>query len=310
MPELPEVETIKRQLRDRIVGKEIIDIEVRKQRLFQGKVSDVVDVKIVDVRRRAKMLVIDLKKKNNIVRARRSDYRQDRELLHRTSSESKDSMHLLFHLKMSGQVIYRNKDGKFGGGHPIPKFDTQFPGKMTHVIFTLDDKSHIYFNEQRQFGWVKVLDDVGLKKEFSKYGIEPLSDKFTYIKFKKLLLKRKRSKIKPVLMDQKLIAGIGNIYASEVCFLAGVNPDRIVGSLKNEEFKKVYNSIRKILPIAIKYQGTSMDLYVNASGEQGKYEKYLQVYGRAGEKCLRCGGIIKKIKQSGRGTYYCPACQS
>lgn len=281
MPELPEVETIKRQLKDKIIGKKIIDIEVRKQKLFQGKVNDVVGSKIVGVDRRAKMLVIDLD----------------------------NNKHMLFHLKMSGQVIFRNKEGKFGGGHPIPKFDTSLPGKMTHVIFTLDNQSHIYFNEQRQFGWIKVMNDDELKKEFGKYGIEPLSREFTFAKFKELVLKRKRSQIKPVLMDQALIAGVGNIYASEACFLAKVDPTRTVGSLNDKELKGVYDGIKKILPVAIKYQGTSADLYVNAAGEPGSYEKYLKVYGHEGEKCPRCGGIIKKIKQSGRGTYYCPSCQ-
>lgn len=281
MPELPEIETIKRQLEDKIVGKKIVDIEVRKQKLFQGKISDVVGTKIAGIKRRAKMLIIDLNNKK----------------------------HLLFHLKMSGQVIYRNKTGKFGGGHPIPRFDTELPGKVTHVIFTLDDKCHIYFNEQRQFGWIKVLNDVGLKKEFAKYGVEPMSNEFTFAKFKELILRRKRSKIKPVLMDQKLIAGIGNIYTSEVCFYAHVLPTRTVGSLSDNELKAVYEGIKKILPIAIKYQGTSADLYVNAAGEPGRYEQYLKVYGRVGNKCPRCGRIIKKIKQSGRGTYYCPGCQ-
>jgi len=302
MPELPEVETIKRQLKGKIVGKTIVDVEVREQKLFQGKVSDVIGAKITDVRRRAKMLVINLGKSKNIVRARR-------EFLHRNLSESKNKLHLLFHLKMSGQIIYRNKQGKFGGGHPIPKFDTKLPGKMTHVIFTLNDKSHIYFNEMRQFGWVKVLDDGGLKVEFNKYGIEPLSKELTFAKFKQIFLRRKRSQIKPVLMDQKLVVGTGNIYASEICFLAHVLPTRTVGLLSDSELKGVYNGIKKILPVAIKYQGTSADLYVNAVGEPGKYEQYLMVYGKAHKKCPKCEHIIKKIKQSGRGTYYCPACQ-
>lgn len=283
MPELPEVQTVVSQLKEKVIGKKIIDVEIRKKRLFQGRKEDVVSAGIVGARRRAKMVCLDLD----------------------------NGFHLLFHLKMSGQIIFRDDSGRYGGGHPIPNINKSLPNKMTHIIFKFADGSKLFFNEQRQFGWIKVLDDRGLKKEFDKYGIEPFSKEFTYNGFLRLFKKRKRSKIKQVLLDQKLVCGIGNIYASEICFEARVMPDRLVGDLSSSELKRIYDSIRPILKKAIDNQGTSMDLYVNLDGSAGNNEEYLKVYAREGQVCKieNCFGTVKKIKLGGRGTFYCDNCQ-
>lgn len=282
MPELPEIETIKRQLEEKAVGLKIEKVDIRLKKLFVGEINDLIGVKIVGVRRRAKLLIIDLENKK----------------------------HMLFHLKMSGQLIFEDRNGKFGGGHPVPPFSKPVPHSATHVIFYLSGNNILYFNELRQFGWVKVVNDKQLEENFSKVGPEPLSELFTLEKFSKIIEKRPKSKIKQILMDQSTIAGIGNIYASEICYYAKVMPTRSIGSLTKDEKKLLHEGIKKILPVAIKYQGTSADSYVTLAGEKGTYIKYLKVYGRQGQKCLRNdGGVIEKIKQGGRGTFFCSVCQ-
>lgn len=272
MPELPEIETIKNQLKEKIVGLTIKNIEIRKPKLFYGNKNLILNKKIVDVRRRAKIVIIDLE----------NDY------------------HLLFHLKMSGQLLFDS---------PKDKNHIQLPNKFSHIIFDFGDGQYLYFNEMRQFGWARIVNSGELKVESEKLGIEPLSKEFIFDQFKKIILKKPKSKIKPMLMDQSLIAGIGNIYASEICFYAKVLPDRIINALKKKELKDLYNGTIKILKNAIKYQGTSADQYLTITGEPGSFVNHLQVYGQEGQKCPRCSGIIKKIKLAGRGTYFCPICQ-
>lgn len=280
MPELPEVETIRRQLVDKVRGLKIEKVDVNKPKLFIGDKDKVIGATFTDIDRRAKTLI----------------FRLD------------NGYSMLAHLKMSGQFIFVDSSGRYGGGHPVPPMNSPVPNSSTHVIFHLCNKSILYFNEIRQFGWIKVLDKKELDKELEKLGPEPLSADFTYPVFKNLIKNRFRTKIKQALMDQSLIAGIGNIYAAEILYYAGVKPDRTISTLTNSELVKIFDGIKKILPEAIKYQGTSADAYVTLSGEKGDYESRLKVYGRAGQKCA-CGGVVKKIKLGGRGTYYCPACQ-
>ena len=286
MPELPEVETIKRDLQELVTGKTIktVTINLAKQvkapkakflKLVQGQ-------KIVAVRRRAKMIVFDLK----------------------------NSRHLLFHLKMTGQLIYRDKDGKLaGGGHPI-KYDLQdLPNKYSHVIFNFQGGSRLFFNDLRQFGWVKLLDDKELEKIDQEFGAEPLNNDFIFEKFKELLVKKQGKVIKPLLLEQDLIAGIGNIYAQEACFCAGIMPNRRVRDIEEAELKRLHKCLVRILKLAVEKKGTSSKNYVDAFGRQGSMVEYLKVYDRNGEKCKKCGEIIKMMKQGARTTAYCPRCQ-
>jgi len=290
LPELPEVETVKQQLEQKVKGLVIKNVKVRKPRLFHGDTKEIIGSKVIDVKRRAKMIIVVLEPK-------------------KTHPAGASKLNLLIHLKMTGQLIFVNKNGKYGGGHPIPPFNMKVPCKYTHIEINFQDGSHLYFNDVRQFGWMRVVDSEKLKVESEKIGIDPLSKEFSLKKFQEILNKKKRSKIKQVLMDQSLIAGIGNIYASEICFYAYVLPTRIISNLNQKEIKDLYFNIKKVLNIAIKHNGTSANDYVNLDGKAGKHDKYLMVYGRENQKCKKCELIIKKIKLGQRGTYYCPKCQ-
>lgn len=280
MPELPEVETIRRQLETKIIGKKIKNVEVRYAKLLnlpeKDFIKQVVGSKIVALKRRAKLLIWQLSGEKNLV----------------------------FHLKMAGQVIWAgNSTGDFrkGKGTLIQRY--------TYIIFTLSDSNLVFFNDKRKFGWVKLLNNQELEKLLSSYGPEPLDKNFTWQDLKEILNKKKRIRIKPLLMDQTLLAGVGNIYAQEACFCAKILPDRKAGDIVDEEIKKLYDCLKKVLQESIKYHGTSADAYVDAFGRQGDFEPRLKVYGREGQKCFRCPGKVVKIKLGGRGTSYCPKCQ-
>jgi formamidopyrimidine-DNA glycosylase len=288
MPELPEVETIKLGLAKSISGKIISDfncdwLKMLNQPLAQYK-AKLKGLKILALRRRAKMLILDLSQ----------------------------NWHVLAHLKMTGQLVYSDKVKCLVGGHPIAEGYECLPNKFTHAVFTFSDQSHLYFNDVRKFGWLHLYDDRGLEQELArmKLGIEPLSPEFTLAYWQALLKKRPRLKIKQFLMDSNLIGGIGNIYSDEVCFYARVRPTRLVKDLKLPEIKLLYQGIKKILLASIKAQGTTFSNFRQADGEVGSYYKQLKVYGRYGEKCNVCQGIVEKIKIGGRTSSYCPKCQS
>ena len=284
MPELPEVETIKNQLKEKILGKTIKEVKVKLPKMIKGStvkefIAKIKGAKIKDIARRAKLLIISLS----------------------------NGFSLLIHLKLTGQIIYpHTKD--FGVG--VDSLPLRWK-KYTHFIYFFSDGSALFHNDLRQFGYVRLIKTANLPKFFleEKFGSEPLEKDFTLEKFKKIILGKTRQKIKPLLMDQNFIAGVGNVYASEICFCAKVLPIRVVGSLKDEEIKHVYQCLINILQEAIKFKGTSADTYVDLYGREGKYLSKLKVYGREGEKCLKCGGKIKRIALGGRGTFYCSKCQ-
>ncbi len=242
MPELPEVETIRRQLEKKIIGKKL-----NKQ-------------KIVKVRRRAKLLIIDFADKSS----------------------------LLLHLKLTGQLIFNGK-----------------PSTHTRHIFKLSDGSRLIFNDVRKFGWWKKVKET--KKIESKFGPEPLEMDFKT--FKNLLNKRPNTEIKPLLMDQKFIAGIGNIYSDEILYAAKVHPLRRAKTLNNKKIREIFRQIKKILTAAIKHQGSSVEYYRNIFNKEGKFIRYHKVYQKQGQKCSRCKAIIKRIKISGRSAHFCSRCQ-
>ncbi|MDP3726711.1 MAG: DNA-formamidopyrimidine glycosylase [bacterium] len=204
-----------------------------------------------------------------------------------------------------------NKNGASATfGHPIPFAGTTLPAKTTHVIFTFSDGSKLFYNDVRKFGWIKIIrtSEVAKLKIITEFGPEPLTSKFTEEKFKKTASASK-SPIKTLLMDQKKIAGVGNIYANEALFDAGIDPRRKAKKLSNEEIKKLYASILKVLKEGIKYGGSSENAYVDALGGRGKMQEHFKVYGKDGEKCPKCKGVIKRIALGGRGTFFCPKCQ-
>lgn len=282
MPELPEVETITRQLITKVKGLTILNVKVVNKNSFVGNSQKIINSRITNIYRWAKNIVIDLSNKK----------------------------HLLTHLKMTGQLIFVDKHGQFGGGHPVPPFDDQVPNQFTRVSFDFSDGSHLYFNDIRKFGWIKLLSGEELDREMKNIGPDPIASYFKLKEFQQRLLKHKSKMIKPVLMDQSVIAGLGNIYAAEVCFRAGVMPTRKINTLSNKDFDNLYKAIKFVLPLAIKYKGTSADAYVTLEGKKGGYYSKLWVYGREGQPCPKgCGGKVKKIPLASRGTYFCPQCQ-
>lgn len=271
MPELPEVETITRQLRRVANGKKIIKAEARLRKAlnyplktFERKIRG---KKIVKIDRIAKAIVFDLKGKLN----------------------------LMAHLKMSGHMLYMPEDCK------EPEY--------SFVVLYLNNKYKIVFGDFRKFGYMKIFTNEELAKEIKKFGPDPTKPSFTFRKFKEILKKRPNGKIKQLLLDQTLISGIGNIYGSEICFSAGIRPTRRVKGLSDKEIEKLYKGIKRILAKAISVHGTSAANYFDLYGKAGGYILYLKVYQRVGEPCKKCGSLIKKITLGGRGTYYCPACQ-
>ncbi|MDD5073637.1 MAG: bifunctional DNA-formamidopyrimidine glycosylase/DNA-(apurinic or apyrimidinic site) lyase [Candidatus Shapirobacteria bacterium] len=282
MPELPEVETVKRELEKRIVGKKIAKIEVLEKKQFLGDPKKVVGREIKSIWRRAKVLVIDI---NGLI--------------------------LLVHLKMTGQIIYlSNKKRLVSVGHPLPFILNQLPNKTTRLVINLDDSSRLFFNDLRKFGWFKLLTKKQAEVELADFGPEPLGKDFT-LRYFINSLGRTRRVVKMALLDQRLVAGIGNIYASEVLFAARVSPRRQANSLSDQEISRLYRAIKEILSEAIDYGGTSAadQAYVRPDASPGRYQNKLGVYQREGKPCYSCGGIVKKIKQNNRSTFWCPGCQ-
>lgn len=285
MPELPEVETIKRELTKKLANKTISKIEILWDKTVSPTLPKVfqetiVGRKILKLERRAKMLFIHLN--NNIS--------------------------LVIHLKMTGQLIFVPKKGRLiSGGHPTD--DVQTPGRHTRLIFNFKDGDTLYFNDLRKFGWVRILDEKLKKYVATEVGLEPLEKVFSLLNFKAILKRFPNRTVKQVLLDQKLIAGIGNIYADEAAHLSGVSPMRKIKDLNTKEIIDLHKNIIAILKLSIQKKGTSSKNYRRSNGEMGGFRPYLKVYGRKGEKCKKCGTLITKTKHIGRGTHYCPRCQ-
>ncbi len=224
---------------------------------------------------------------------------------------------MLVHLKMTGQFIFEDKKlrEKTGGRYRIFNKPTaplvQMPCKHTHVIFEFKAGSKLFFNDIRKFGYLKLVrdDEINQIKELKEFGPEPLGKKFTFLAFLTAVNKRGNAKIKQVLMDQKVMAGIGNIYSDEILFLSRLRPTRKVASIKNQELRAIYKNIRKVLAKAIKARGSSVGDFIRTDGSWGSMGKYHFVYGRSGLPCKRCGTVIKSIKFGGRTASFCPKCQ-
>lgn len=268
MPELPEVETIRRELDKVLAGQRIKDL--------QGCSLKVVDRRILGVKRKAKMIIIELSK-----------------------GES-----LLIHLKMTGQLIYLPANAtrqalQAGNGKE---------NKYTRAIFTLD-KGRLYFNDLRKFGWIKLVTNKELKQQLVKLPPDVVDKEFSE-KYLEKVLKSSGRAIKLVLMDQSKMGGIGNIYANEILFCAGIDP-RTPANTVGLQVRNLQGCIKKVINQGIKYGGStaSDENFVNARGEPGRFQNYLKVYEQEGKKCPRCKQKIIKVKLGGRGTYYCPGCQ-
>jgi formamidopyrimidine-DNA glycosylase len=307
MPELPEVQTIVSELNRKLKNRKILSVEVNAPKMVSvgpGTVSNIRKAdkrsadkfislaagnKFLSVKRRAKLLIFDLS----------------------------GPLSILAHLKMTGQFIFEDKVlrsktlGKYRMFNKLSAPLMQLPGKHTHVIFNFADGSHLYFNDIRKFGYLKIVrdDELDRVRELREYGPEPLSKEFTMTCFLTAAKKRVKGKIKLVLMDPKVVAGIGNIYSDEILFHAKVRPARSVSSLSDKELSAIYKWIKPVLIEGIKAKGSSVGDFVRTDGSWGQMGKYHFVYGRAGQKCKKCGTIIQSVKLNGRTASFCPKCQ-
>ena len=292
MPELPEVETIKNDLKQKILKKKIKRVDLRLKKIVKSPAkSFVLDLEgnsFRNIKRRGKLLIFSVETRQCLVPT---------------------TKYLIIHLRMTGQLIYRKGKKITAGGHSDNGNVIDLPNKHTHIIFYFSDKSQLFFNDLRRFGVVKIVDKKELEEILNNFGVEPLEKSFS-LKIFRTLTKNKKENSKAFLLNQKYIAGIGNIYADEILFEAGVLPSRKIDSLKDEEIRKLYQATKKILRKAVKYRGTSFNDYVDADGKKGEFLRLLKVYGREKEKCLKCKkGVIQKTKLAGRGTRYCDKCQ-
>lgn len=287
MPELPEVETVRRGLHNLVIGRTVKSVDSDWPKSFPNAPGDVeeflVGATITDVRRRAKVLLIDLD----------TDYS------------------LVVHLKMTGQLVFRGEQ-VFGAGHPNDSLVGELPDKSTRVTFEFTDKSHLYFNDQRKFGWVRLLPTVEIPNiDFmKKVGPEPLSDDFTPKVFIERIRKRANTTIKAALLDQTVLAGIGNIYADEGLWGAKIHSAMRVRDISDAKLKTLHKELRFVLELAIEKGGSTDRNYVNAEGKKGSYIDFARVFRREGLDCPRHPGTkIEKSRVAGRGTHTCPKCQ-
>ncbi len=288
MPELPEVETVKRGLGRLLPGLTISAVTHDNPKSFPNAEHDVAQFllqsKVVDVTRRAKVLMIELSSKYSLV----------------------------IHLKMTGQLVYRSDTEKFGAGHPNASLIGALPDKSTRVTLMFDNGAHLYFNDQRKFGWMRLIPTAEIPQIdfFKRVGPEPLSDEFTWQVMHGCLLRRKNTNIKAALLDQSVIAGVGNIYADESLWGAKINPTMLVKDVPGKQIQSLHKALRDVLQLSIDKGGSTVQHYVDAEGKPGKYLTFANVFRREGQPCPRCGTIIEKSRVAGRGTHTCPVCQS
>lgn len=287
MPELPEVETLRRELNKALKNKKIKSAQVLWPKTVAPLSVDLFEKQIKNktigkIERQAKILIL------NFI----------------------DTTALAFHLKMTGQLIFQPQKGdNIIGGHPAPKDEIVLPNSHTRLILNFSDGSILYFNDLRKFGWARLMDDSQLKNLTKNIGVEPLSKLFTEQFLIDLFKRYPNRTVKQILMDQTLIAGIGNIYADESAFLAKILPNRKAGTLNSQQIKKLHQAIIAVLKLSIKMKGTSARNYRRSNGQVGGFVPYLFVYGRKGQPCKICQTVIEKIKHNGRGTHFCPKCQ-
>jgi len=290
MPELPEVETVRLGLQPAMEGFRLTDVETRRGDLRVPFPTDFVartkGRKVKALRRRAKYILADL-----------------------DSGET-----LVIHLGMSGRmsVYAENKQRKLGNYIYDAAPAGAGSGKHDHVVFETDAPARIIFNDHRRFGLMALVDTERLDEDklFKDIGIEPLSEKFNTAYLVKVL-EGKKTPIKSALLDQRLIAGLGNIYVCEALFRAGISPKRLAGAVKKERIAPLVAAIKKVLKDAIAAGGSTLRDHAQATGDPGNFQHHFLVYGREGKPCKnKCPGTVKRIVQAGRSTFYCPKCQT
>lgn len=287
MPELPEVETVRIGLQALIVGKQVADVTYDHDKSFPNAPADVeqflVGARIAGVKRRAKVLLIELDTQYTLV----------------------------IHLKMTGQLVFVG-DSRFGAGHPNDSLVGELPDRSTRVTLRFSDKSVLYFNDQRKFGWMRLIPtpEVPNIDFMRKVGPEPLEADFTPRILYDRLQRRKNTSIKAALLDQTVLAGVGNIYADEALWGAKIHPATKVVRLPREQIEKLHKELQYVLNLSIEKGGSSDKNYVNAEGKKGSYISFARVFRREGLPCLQCNTPIEKSRVAGRGTHTCPVCQT
>lgn len=285
MPELPEVETIRRGLVQHLLGKVLAEVVVETPKQFIGDPRTLGGVAITELSRKGKLLIFHLS----------------------------DGRYLTIHLKMTGQLLWKGVGGEsVMGGHPSQTYIDQLPNKHTRMTFRFTDDSVLYFNDLRKFGFAELMgaEEFAAHSFLGRLGPEPLEGGFNAAYLQERLSKSKSAVIKSFLLDQAHIAGIGNIYADESLFRAGIHPERKAGSLTEDEVLMLTQSIKETLQLALTHGGSSERDYVNAIGEKGTYLKVANVYRKTGQPCPRCPGFeIRRIKVGGRSTHFCANCQ-
>ena len=281
MPELPEVETIRRGLDKFILHQKIQNVTILCEKSFRGDKKWLIGQEIIKVDRRGKALLIQLSNK----------------------------MWMMVHLRMTGQMIFVGNE-KFAAGHPDQGFTEEMPGRHTRVYFDFENGTPLYFNDQRKFGFIAVMDELGLQEDKFLSRLAPEPWDMSADAFWEMLQRHKASPIKAAILDQSNIAGVGNIYADEGCFYAKILPWRRCDSLDRDEADLLLEGLCSVMQASIDSGGSTMKDYVRADGTKGSYlEKFAQVFRREGLECRRCGGIIEKTRTAGRGTHYCKGCQ-
>lgn len=289
MPELPEVETIRLGLLSLLPGRRIrsVDIEIAKSFPNEPSLTKAVFIgaEVTAIDRRGKGLIIELS----------------------------TGYSLLVHLKMTGQLVFRQKqgDGGFGGGHPNDSLIGRLPDRSTRATVTFEDGSHLFFNDQRKFGWMKLVqtDEVLSEPFFARLGPEIIAPDLTFAGFEARLARRQRTTIKAAILDQSVVAGVGNIYVDEGLYAAKIHPATQVQDVSRPKLKLLYEGLREVMALSIRLGGSSDKNYVDAEGNKGSYLKFAKVFRREGLPCERCHTLIEKTRVAGRGTHYCPHCQ-
>lgn len=287
MPELPEVETVRRGLERLIVGKAVKSAKcIDSPKSFPNADADVaqflVGAAITAVKRRAKVLLIEMDTQYTLV----------------------------IHLKMTGQLVFVGKE-RWGGGHPSDSLVGGLPDRFTRVVLEFTDGAHLYFNDLRKFGWMKLYPTLEVPNInfMQRVGPEPLEDSFTSKEFIPRVRRRNNTSVKAAILDQTVLAGVGNIYADESLWGAKVHPATRVKDVTDAQLAALLEQIKYVMNLSLKHGGSTDKNYVDAEGNKGSYLKFANVFRREGQTCPRCGAEIMKLRVAGRGTHICPICQ-
>jgi len=286
MPELPEVETISKQLDSVLKGRVFSKVKVLRDKSAQTDLALLLGKKIKKVGRLAKQIKVELEDTNET---------------------------LLIHLKMTGQLIYQpnsSNEKRVVGGHPTKDWVSKLPSSHTRIWAKFDDGSTLFFNDQRVFGWWKLVSKKDLKIIKSKLSPDVIDDGFSVDYLTNILSRSKRA-VKLVILDQQKMGGMGNIYANDALWMARINPKKLANKLSSVEVKKLHKQMVEVLNEGISMGGASISDYVQVSGSGGGYQDVMRVYEKEGHDCSRnnCNGVIVKEKLGGRGTYWCNKCQ-